>query len=508
MEMRSRKSRAPALSVMVAMGSFLGIGPVFCNAAALSWTNATGGDWGNSANWNPQQTPTSADDALFTLGSTSAYNITLSSDQAANSMTLLNDDVALAPNGNTLALGTISLAYQASGFGTLALGGTGTLSVLHQLNLGTGQFSQTGAYVGTPILNVAGSPTQAVYRLSAGTLGTSSENLGANTTAGSIIQTGGVNQFSTMSLGVAGGNGTYTIQAGNASGGTISLGALNSALSVSGGTLKSTGAIMGSTGASVASSVNLSAGTMEISSLLLAPITNSQFTAFNWTGGTLIMHGALQVGSTSMTGHHSTLLTVPAGSTLAGDGTIENALSVSGGATLSPGTAGAPAIFNINPDINTGTLQSSSNFVVQIAGTTAGSGYSQLKGPASNAVNSGTAFKLGGSLIFNLGYAASVGDQFTIVKNQFPVNQAYFSGTFANLGQNATFNELYNGQSYEFQISYTGGTGDDVVVTTLLAPEPSSILSGAAVVAACLLRRRRYPLRALPPASQPTRSFS
>jgi hypothetical protein len=62
----------------------------------------------------------------------------------------------------------------------------------------------------------------------------------------------------------------------------------------------------------------------------------------------------------------------------------------------------------------------------------------------------------------------AVGNQFTIINND---GADAVTGTFANLPQNK---KLYLGQEL-FQISYTGGTGNDVVLTRLITPPPPTL---------------------------------
>ncbi len=156
------------------------------------------------------------------------------------------------------------------------------------------------------------------------------------------------------------------------------------------------------------------------------------------TGGTLVVNGQ-QSGSP---------VAVNAGTTLRGSGTVGSITSTSG--TVSPGNT-SPAILTGSGNL---TLDSTSTFVVNLSGTTAGTGYSQL-GVAGQ-------ISLGGATLQStLGYTPTGHDQFTIINN---TGAAAISGTFAGLPEGATF--VVNDQA--FQISYTGGDGNDVVLTHLL----------------------------------------
>jgi fibronectin-binding autotransporter adhesin len=470
-----------------------------CQATSLSWSNISGGDWGNSANWNPQQTPTSADDTTFSLGATSPYPVTLSANETANSITLSNDQVSINPEGNTLSVGTVSLSFTGgqTPASTLDLAGSGTINLSGPMDVGNGTVNQSGDYVSATGLSVNPIFSTATYLLSSGTLvtGGGGEGIGNANIFGQFTQTGGTNQFNQMSIGGVVGGGAYSIQGGSASGGTINLGG-NSTLNIQGiGTLNLGGGSLLLSGAIVASSngnstVNLSAGTLEVGSMNFAGTTTAGYANFNWTGGTLILHGSLSVGPTGQVTQLPTqAFAIPTKLTLISvGGGIRNALNINSGGTLEIGN-GSPSTFHLDY-MGSGAMSAGSNLVLQIDGTTAGTGYSQLQG--QSATNFGT-FTLGGNLIFDLGYAAAVGDQFTIVDDLGNNSQAkFFNGAFAGLAPGTIFNEVYGGQTYGFQIAYNGGAaGDNVVVTTISAPEPGTLGLLSLVACSITMRRRR-----------------
>ncbi|RDE50707.1 MAG: calcium-binding protein, partial [Candidatus Accumulibacter meliphilus] len=68
----------------------------------------------------------------------------------------------------------------------------------------------------------------------------------------------------------------------------------------------------------------------------------------------------------------------------------------------------------------------------------------------------------GGTLDVHLGYSPSVGSAFTILTND---GSDAVSARFKGLLEGATFNTAYGGQTVTFQISYSGGTGNDIVLT-------------------------------------------
>jgi autotransporter-associated beta strand protein len=157
------------------------------------------------------------------------------------------------------------------------------------------------------------------------------------------------------------------------------------------------------------------------------------------TAGTLLVKGS-QAGSA---------VTVKAGATLAGTGMVGTVTAVSG-AQVAPGAGtGLPGILTAAAL----TLPSGSTFNVALNGTTAGSGYSQLTA-------SGTINLTGSTLSVSLGFTPAIGNSFTIIDN---TGASAVVGTFNGLAQNGTF--TLGGMM--FQISYTGGDGNDVVLTRI-----------------------------------------
>ena len=474
-----------------------------CQASSLSWSSISGGDWGNSANWNPQQTPTSADDTTFALGATSPYAVTLSANEAANSITVSGDQVSINPEGNTLSVGTVSVGYILGGAppaSTLNFAGSGTINMSDLFGVGNGTVSQSGDYVNAADgLSLNSALSTAKYLLSSGTLVASGGGEGIGNVGGisQLAQSGGTNQFNVMYIGSSMGIGcSYSLQGGSASGGSVTLQGNDAALTIAGGSLQLSGSI--SATSNILAGLTLSAGTLEVGSINFSVPYNNESASFGWTGGALILHGGLAVGPMyHLNGSLQQSFSVPSGGTLISvGGGIGNALIVSSGATLSIGN-GSPSTLRLS-SINAGSMSASSTTIVQVNGTTPGTGYSQLQGEDGEAdlgAYQGN-FSLGGKLVFNLGYPAAVGDQFTIVDDVGPVEFGYtkfFNGTFAGLAQGAIFNEIYGGQTYGFQISYSGGgNDDDAVVTTVYTPEPCTL--GLLFVSACVvgMRCRRF----------------
>jgi hypothetical protein len=140
-------------------------------------------------------------------------------------------------------------------------------------------------------------------------------------------------------------------------------------------------------------------------------------------------------------------ISVGAAGKLGGTGSVGTITSVSGG-QLIPGTSASQTGILSATNV---TLPTGSDFDIQANGTTAGSGYSQLQ-------TTGTVNLTGSTLNFTLGFTPSIGASFMIVNN---TGSGAVVGTFKGLAQSATF--VVNGMT--FQISYTGGDGNDVVVT-------------------------------------------
>src|SRR6202044_3450652 len=89
--------------------------------------------------------------------------------------------------------------------------------------------------------------------------------------------------------------------------------------------------------------------------------------------------------------------------------------------------------------------------------------------------------------INTLAFVPAIGDTFTIINNQ---GTDPISGTFFGLPQGATFTADDSlGNPENLQISYTGGTGNDVTLSVIAVPEPVSF--GLLAVGSLALLRRR-----------------
>jgi uncharacterized repeat protein (TIGR01451 family) len=163
---------------------------------------------------------------------------------------------------------------------------------------------------------------------------------------------------------------------------------------------------------------------------------------------------ALTAGTFLVDGSATSPIVVGNGATLGGTGATQ-AVTVNAGGTLAPGDS--PGI------IRTGdlALTAGGSYDVELDGTTAGTGYDQTQ------VN-GTVGLGGATLNVTLGFTPTFGDAFTIIDND---GSDPVTGTFAGLPEGATFTV---GASL-FQVTYQGGTGNDVVLTTIDAASPALV---------------------------------
>ena len=158
------------------------------------------------------------------------------------------------------------------------------------------------------------------------------------------------------------------------------------------------------------------------------------------SGGTINLQTGtfLSDSSTGITG----TIDLGADAVLGGTGNVGDLLLTDG--DLSPGNS--PGILNTG-DFNLGAT---ANLYIEIDGTTVGIDYDQV-----NVTGSVT---LAGSLTVIPGFTAAANDSFTIIRND---STDAVIGTFTGLAEGAIF--VAGGQA--FQISYSGGDGNDVVLT-------------------------------------------
>jgi autotransporter-associated beta strand protein len=169
--------------------------------------------------------------------------------------------------------------------------------------------------------------------------------------------------------------------------------------------------------------------------------------------GTNSLQGPVTVsnGTLTVNGFVQSNVVVAATGLLSGTGRVARA-SIAGG--LHPGDV-IPGVLSVTGSC---TFAASATFTVDINGPAVGSGYSQLRcsGPAA----------LGSAALIVKrapAYTPAAGATFVIISN---TTVFATSGTFAGLTNNAVL--LVDGIRY--QISYTGGSGNDVILKVLAAP--------------------------------------
>lgn len=165
-----------------------------------------------------------------------------------------------------------------------------------------------------------------------------------------------------------------------------------------------------------------------------------------YTGPTTVSAGQLSVtGSLSNT----SLAAIASGAILGGTGTVQSLVTASSGGTIAPGLSPGQLTFNGGL-----TLSSGSTFSVEIDGATAVTDYDQI------VVADGDIDLTGAILSIDLGYSPPVGDSFVIIDNQATIA---ITGTFSGLAEGDSLTA--NGKT--LQVSYVGGTGNDVVLTVI-----------------------------------------
>ncbi|MEG6507795.1 autotransporter-associated beta strand repeat-containing protein [Methyloligella sp. 2.7D] len=166
----------------------------------------------------------------------------------------------------------------------------------------------------------------------------------------------------------------------------------------------------------------------------------------NFTGATTVSEGTLQVDGSIAA---SSGVTVQDGATLGGSGTTSS-VTLQAGGILNPGDAGETLPCGV---LSVGNLlfSSGSSYAVDLSGTAVGTHYDQVDVTGAVVLSNATL-----SISVNVNVAA--GSEFIIIAND---------GTDAVAG---TFNGLAEGQEFTsnsrvFEISYSGGDGNDVVLS-------------------------------------------
>jgi hypothetical protein len=208
------------------------------------------------------------------------------------------------------------------------------------------------------------------------------------------------------------------------------------------------------TGTNASGTVNMTGG------LMTANTINLEEGAFNFRGGRLAVN------------------------------TFNGTLDQQGG-VLAPGVSSATTslagVTTVNGDYS---LSSAGMLEIDIFGTNPGSEYDQLfvNGLIDLSADSG----LGGLLDVNLGFSASAGSMFTIVEND---DIDLVTATFFGLAEGGTFSKVFDNHIFEFEISYVGGTGNDIVLNVAsvsVVPVPPAVwLFGSGLFGIVGVARRR-----------------
>jgi fibronectin-binding autotransporter adhesin len=431
--------------------------------ATCTWTGGgADANWQTTGNWdaacNSSTIPNADDDLIFPAAASKLpNNNNFAAGTAFHSIRFTGGGYTIS--GNRIALGTtgISQVLDVAG-GNIVLTnlsiGAGTAVTL----TGSGNLLDLGGVISGAggSLNISGDPLAQVEV----------ELIGANTYGGGTLLS---NLFLVVRNSKAFGTGTVTIAAAASativmSGFTVAnpgsfggYGIGNNAVINDTGTWSGPITLTANTGIGTWGNLSL---TGEISGNfdLTAPMGGGSVTLSGpntYTGWTLVS-GTSFFGTLFVNGSQSqsTVAVYPKGR-LGGTGTVGPVWLDAGAAHLAPGLS--PGI------INTGNLSipSGANLDIELNGTTVGTQYDQ--------VNVTGTVTLGGTLNVTLGFLPAKGTTFTIINND---GADAVSGAFAGLGQGATF--VVRGVT--FQISYTGGTGNDVVLTVQSSPTLAPLL--------------------------------
>jgi VCBS repeat-containing protein/autotransporter-associated beta strand protein len=339
-----------------------------------------------------------------------------------------NETIGPLAGAGTVSLGTSKLTVQEingaattfsgkiTGAGSFEVSGDGTGTLT--LDGTTSDYTGETRLVSGGKLTVSGGsaiPNASAVRINSGTL-----TLAASEQIGSLTSTN-TNPGSTAKVDL----GSFTLTVGDANSTTFP------GVIVGTGNLVKTG-----TGTLTLAGVNTYTGTTTVSAGTLAISPDSTPTA-----GVLNGSGAGAV-------------TVSSGATLAGSGTINSALFVDNGATLSPGIAGTNN--GVGKLAVNGNLRINGTLVADIKGaTTAGTDYDQV-------AVTGTVEFNGGPLTVNLasGYTPVLNNTYVLVDNDGTDAIAGSPGTFSSVSEGSRIGSLQ--ASYKTTVN---GSGNDFTLT-------------------------------------------
>ncbi|MEM9525214.1 MAG: T9SS type A sorting domain-containing protein, partial [Bacteroidota bacterium] len=151
------------------------------------------------------------------------------------------------------------------------------------------------------------------------------------------------------------------------------------------------------------------------------------------------------------------------GSVFRVEGTVSAAMEWRSGSRIEPGSS--PGCLALVPDAPVGTTLAGATYAVELEGNTPCTGYDQMTFEDDLTITDAV-LELSGD------YVPSLNETFTIVD----LDDNYtLTGTFANLAEGATL--FFN--TTTLQISYVGGTGNDIVLTCTEVPAVPLTWTGA-----------------------------
>jgi T5SS/PEP-CTERM-associated repeat protein len=414
-------------------------------ATTFDWTNAAGGLYGTSGNWNPSGPPTSSDTARFSLANT--YTVTLNTSTNVNTLTQTQGDVTLnlsgafltassttnngigstgltstlritngnflpgnfAVGGNAGSTGNLYLdttSTTTAGFGLFYVGtsGTGNLWLQNGATLSTINGAGIGinsGSVGTATVSGSSSKwTNNNTPLRVGSSGNGTLNILAN---GTVDALGGLevgeNLGSIGTVSMSGNLATFTTP------GTANIGGTLAASPAASATLNiATGATMnlnGTTNLRTNAKVNVTGGRLNLTTVNVA--TGA---VVNWTGGTINFATAPTVTSSILD------LLLAGTHTLGVNRTLSAAagtLTLTTPMTLTGGTINVPILdINANMDIGAFSTISASDTVTLETGKTVQLGDFATLGATNSVTNNGGTLELQGPLANATGFTSNL----------------------------------------------------------------------------------------------------
>ena len=405
----------------------------------------------------------------YTLGT--AEPLTIRGTGVSSGGALTNSSATAATYSGLLTLGAVSTVKASSGniilsntgtitgatFG-LTLDGTATGSSMASV-LGTGTGGLTKAGTGTWTVSGASTYTGATT-VSAGTLKLGAAGDGTNSPLGTVagstsITSGAVLDLNGYTLGTAepltirgtgvssGGALTNSSATAATYSGLLTLGAVSTVKASSGNIiLSNTGTITGATfgltldgtatGSSMASVLGTGTGGLTKSGTGTWTVSG----ASTYTGATTISAGTLLINGSLASG---SAVSVNTGATLGGSGTAAGGVTANG--SISPGASYGStdtAILNVGAT----TLNSGSGLMIDLNGTTAGTGHDQLRSTGNISLGSSGSL----SVAVATGYVPAFGSTYTILSTP----SGTITGTFSGLANNA----IVTANGYSFRITY------------------------------------------------------